>query len=159
MPSDDEPQIASQFLERCHLLEAQQTESFGERRAAFERADDESACEALAGARAEGQIEVASATRGECTQPLDFVVVGFMESRNIQSSVAHAAENHECAHLESARQPIHLCAEVSVSIVVVLKDIERDEQLGGYFVAPTLDAIVRDFAGLRIGDGGLAEPD
>ncbi len=82
-------------------------------------------------------------SRGECTQPLDFVIVGFVESRNIQSGVAHAAENHERAHLEAARQPIHLRAEVSVSIVVVLKDIQRDEQLGGNLVAPTLDAIVR----------------
>src|SRR5207245_1165645 len=72
----------------------QQTKSLGERGAAFERADDERTRETPAGARAEGQIEVASASRGERAQPLDFVVVGLVEARSIQSSVAHAAENH-----------------------------------------------------------------
>src|SRR5437763_2858945 len=71
----------------------------------------------------------------------------------------HPAKNHERARLETPRQSIRLRSDVRVSIVVLLKDIERDEQLRSDFVAPAFDAMIWNDARFGVGDGGLAKPD
>src|SRR4051794_39793709 len=108
----------SELAERGHFPETEQPESLGERRAAFERADDEGASKPLARTGTEGQIEIASAARRHFGESFQFGGIGLAKARRIQPCVAHPAKDDQRAPLEAAREPIHLGAKVGTTVVL-----------------------------------------
>src|SRR4051794_10875002 len=117
----------SELAERGHFPETEQPESLGERRATFECADDEGASKPLARTGTEGQIEIASAARRHLAEAFQFGGISIVKARRIQPCITHAAKDDERAHLEAAREPIHLGAKVGTTVVLACEQIERDE--------------------------------
>src|ERR1700761_2906218 len=141
------------------LRESEELKGVAIERPPFERADDQSAREALADAHRLAQVEVPTRSLRDCQEPLELLPMGFIELvRGEAAGVVDAAENDQRAHLEASGEPVELLTKNGVWPVLFTEYRERYEDLGGDAIAPDLDLVRRCGDRPDIGQGTLAEP-